>query len=87
MENSGHIGGWRMRGIMPLFVLLFVSGCNQEAKLFEKLDLERAGISFQNTLVPAPDFNIIDFVYFYNGGGVSIGDVNNDGLPDVFFFR
>jgi len=77
--------GWRMRVMLPLVVFLFASGCNKEAELFEKLDLEHAGIAFQNTVVSAPDFNIIDFVYFYNGGGVSIGDVNNDGLPDVFF--
>ncbi|MCE2957237.1 MAG: VCBS repeat-containing protein, partial [Flammeovirgaceae bacterium] len=85
MENSRHMVGWRMRVMLPLVVFLFASGCNKEAELFEKLDLEHAGIAFQNTVVSAPDFNIIDFVYFYNGGGVSIGDVNNDGLPDVFF--
>jgi enediyne biosynthesis protein E4 len=76
---------WQSSSLVLFLVLLFANGCNKEVKLFEKLDLERAGISFLNTIASAPDLNIIDFVYFYNGGGVSIGDVNNDGLPDIFF--
>ena len=43
------------------------------------------GIDFSNNVVNKPDFNILNYRNFYNGGGVAIGDVNNDGLPDIFF--
>ena len=49
------------------------------------MGVSEAGIEFENTLTPTDDFNIIDYLYFYNGGGVAIGDINGDGLPDLFF--
>lgn len=67
-----------------LLVLLF-GACTDKNKLFVKLESEKSGITFENTLSPTEDFNIIDYLYFYNGGGVAIGDINGDGLPDLFF--
>ncbi len=49
------------------------------------MDNEVIGIPFQNTVKDTKDFNIFNYRNFYNGGGVAVGDVNNDGLPDVFF--
>src|SRR5919107_891845 len=46
---------------------------------------ESTGISFSNEVHNTKDFNIFIYRNFYNGGGVAIGDVNNDGLADVFF--
>ena len=46
--------------------------------------MEKTGIEFTNTIENTPDFNIFNYRNFYNGGGVAIGDINNDGLPDVF---
>lgn len=66
-------------------VTFFLISCNKEDALFEKLDLDHAGIDFRNELTPQEDFNIIDYLYFYNGGGVAIGDINGDNLPDIFF--
>ncbi len=43
------------------------------------------GITFSNTLQESNELNILDYLYFYNGGGVAVGDINNDGLVDIFF--
>jgi len=65
--------------------LLFLGACNDEKQLFQKLESVDSGITFENKLNPTEDFNIIDYLYFYNGGGVAIGDINGDELPDLFF--
>lgn len=51
----------------------------------ESLGSELTGINFNNKLKSKPDLNIIEYLYYYNGGGVGILDVNNDGLDDIFF--
>jgi len=53
--------------------------------LFEALPAHRTGICFENSLTSTDDFNIYKYRNFYNGGGVGIGDVNNDGLLDLYF--
>ena len=70
-----------------LSVLLILScvACNKknEKPLFQLM--ENTGISFSNTIKDTKDFNVFSFRNFYNGGGAAIGDINNDGLADVFF--
>ncbi len=51
--------------------------------LFTRLPSSETGIRFENRLVEAPEFNVFSFRNFYNGGGVAIGDLNGDGLPEV----
>ncbi|MER3329454.1 MAG: VCBS repeat-containing protein, partial [Candidatus Kapaibacterium sp.] len=70
-----------MKYISILIVTLSLVSCG-ESPLFEKK--KSTGIEFRNTITETEDFNIIDYLYFYNGGGVAIGDINDDGLPDVF---
>ena len=53
--------------------------------LFEVLDHNRTGLDFSNTLHPTAGFNVFDYMYFYNGGGVGAGDFNGDGRIDLFF--
>jgi hypothetical protein len=55
-----------------------------ETKLFTLLSKEESGFYFKNEVNQSEEFNVISYEYFYNGGGVGIGDVNNDGLPDLF---
>ncbi len=63
-----------------------VSGCStrQSKKLFERIPSKNCGIDFFNKVENTEDFNIFSYRNFYNGGGVAIGDINNDGLSDVY---
>ena len=67
-------------------ILLIISSCSEtnEGDVFRMLTAEETGIDFTNNLTESDDLNILDYLYFYNGGGVAIGDINNDNLPDVF---
>ncbi len=53
--------------------------------IFEILSSEKTGIHFANTIKETPYFNVLNYEYIYNGGGVGIGDFNNDSLPDIYF--
>ncbi|AOW21545.1 VCBS repeat-containing protein [Urechidicola croceus] len=67
-----------------LGILLFLSCSSNGGKLFDTPIAEKTGIDFINTITETEDLNILDYLYFYNGGGVAIGDINNDNLPDIF---
>nr|MCU0471723.1 CRTAC1 family protein [Arcicella sp.] len=72
--------------ILVLIVpLLSCQKGKEDTQLFEKLSSSTSNITFSNNLQDTPAFGILDYLYFYNGGGVASGDVNNDGLVDLFF--
>ena len=71
--------------IAVLVIIALLGGCKKGGQLFNTLSPKKTGIDFANDITQSDDLNILDYLYFYNGGGVAIGDINNDGLPDVFF--
>ena len=78
-----------MKGLLirvPLFLLLIgFASCKKQEKTFRLLSADESGISFSNQLTPTSELNILTYLYYYNGGGVMIADVNNDGLNDIYF--
>ena len=76
----------KTKHIIVLWTLLAFAGCGQkEGELFKNPSPAETGIDFVNTITETNDLNILDYLYFYDGGGVAVGDINNDGLIDIFF--
>ena len=75
-----------MKRTILLFILsaILLTACHQSNSLFEKISSAHSGITFNNKIVENDTINPLDVVNIYNGGGVGIGDFNNDGLPDIF---
>src|SRR6266849_2965596 len=60
--------------------------CENKQGLFTRLDPEKTHIDFRNIILDNNErFSCLNFPYYYNGGGVAVGDLNNDGLPDLIF--
>ncbi len=75
-----------MKYWLSTLLIVFVLGCGKkEGDLFSNPDADITGVTFSNTLLENNKLNILDYLYFYNGGGVAVGDIDNDGLADIFF--
>ena len=66
-------------------IFIFFSCESKKNKKFVQVAATKSNITFSNTITEDEAINVIDFQYCYNGGGVGIGDFNNDQLPDIFF--
>ncbi|MAL58420.1 MAG: RNA-binding protein [Flavobacteriaceae bacterium] len=86
-----------MKPVLALFCgLLLLLSCNDSKKdthsatdeampLFKKLDSDKSGIAFRNSMIQTADFNFMNYMYIYTGAGVAAGDIDNDGLIDLYF--
>jgi enediyne biosynthesis protein E4 len=68
-------------------LLSLVTACHEPVsdKLFVQLTSSKTEIDFANNIVETEEMNILDYMYLYNGGGVALGDINKDGLLDIYF--
>ena len=67
--------------------LLWFAGCTgkRDRPIFKLLSPDETGVTFANTITTSDSLNVQTDVYVYNGAGVGVGDIDNDGLPDIFF--
>ncbi len=66
-------------------IVLIISACQQQEPLFTKLSPDHTGITFENKIEENERVNMLNYLNIYTGAGVAIGDINNDGLRDIYF--
>ena len=66
-------------------ILTCINTFAQNKPLFESIPSSKTGVSFKNVLKETPKSNVLTYEYFFNGGGTAVGDINNDGLDDIYF--
>src|SRR5688500_11187508 len=71
--------------VLILFLLVASVLYAQKFSLFESLPSSKTGVVFKNSLQETRTSNVLTYEYFFNGGGVAVGDINNDGLDDIYF--
>ncbi|NND62553.1 MAG: CRTAC1 family protein, partial [Flavobacteriaceae bacterium] len=76
-----------LQTVVVLFMSILIFSCSSErdSARFTFKNAKDTGIDFQNNIISTPQFNILNYIYFYNGAGVASGDFNNDGNLDLYF--
>ena len=91
--------GQKVLSLLFILIAFFLTGCNQKKpenktteipsvqapQVFKRVDSRQSGVTFKNVVDENINNNFDYFAYVYNGGGVGIGDINNDGLSDIYF--
>ncbi|HXO76786.1 MAG TPA: VCBS repeat-containing protein, partial [Puia sp.] len=72
-------------GIFLMGSLLSCGNGNKKETVFTEQPASKTHIDFRNDIKEDENYNVLTYEYIYNGGGVAVGDVNNDGLPDLYF--
>ncbi|WP_425639156.1 VCBS repeat-containing protein [Algoriphagus yeomjeoni] len=80
----------RILQVLALGALIFIGSCQKKQQetvqtLFELVSTDSTNLAFTNQIQETEVANILTYQYFYNGGGVAVGDLNNDGLEDLYF--
>lgn len=70
---------------LPTVFIFFLSCKHESKKLFTEVTSSHSNIDFANAIKEDENYNILTYEYLYNGGGVAVGDINNDGLADIMF--
>lgn len=80
------------RLIYLISIVVLIASCNKKEKsttatkkIFQQLDASQTGVDFSNNLTENDSLNYFSYAYIYMGGGIASGDINNDGLVDLFF--
>ena len=85
MTNQRFLQLTKIKSLVFLFIGIILIGCGQDnGSLFSNPKASETGIDFINQVTNTDDLNILDYLYFYNGGGTAVGDINNDGLVDIY---
>ncbi|MFT4801799.1 MAG: hypothetical protein ACI93N_001574 [Flavobacteriaceae bacterium] len=83
-----------MRYIYILFIFFISISCKNNSStkeiksnevLFTKILSEKSNISFKNNIKQTKDFNFMNYMYIYTGAGAAVGDLDHDGLEDIYF--
>ncbi|GGD18169.1 VCBS repeat-containing protein [Hyunsoonleella pacifica] len=83
-----------IRKITYIFIVIAFLSCKDRLPrpyldgkntLFTNIPSSHSNINFKNIVEETPEFNFLNYTYIYNGGGVAVGDINNDGLEDIYF--
>lgn len=79
---------WFLFCVLGVALSLGPMGCAEDPaspSLFERRSPEETGLTFKNELAESPDLNILNYLYYYNGGGVAAGDVSGNSRVDLYF--
>ena len=71
--------------VASLLLAIMCSCTQDQSPAFTRLSPSHTGIDFSNPLQETPELNILTYLYYYNGGGVTVADFNQDALPDIYF--
>jgi enediyne biosynthesis protein E4 len=86
-NSQGHNINHLIRCLFSLAMVMSVNSAaeGQSVKIFEEVPSKKSGITFKNSITENKEHNALTYENLYNGGGVAVGDINNDGLDDIFF--